>query len=307
MAKYNYKGVSLTTILDQNTNLGWYNPPKYSGLYYGTTTFANSKALATGYSVDGTDISSTARATHVTFNTAQAHVNIPTGCKTIRVIARGGGGGGGGGGGPANSRGGDDHAVRGQIGGSGGFGKIGYGSFNVVPGHNGIAIAVGGGGTGGGGAGGANVANGDVKAGDGGNGNTGGDSGVYYNSPAGWNYYGTGGGGGTGGTGGKAVDKDYGHGYSWSGAGTNGNTPFGITPQWVNGDPGLATAGANGSYEANYENSFMIGRGNGGGGGDGGYAYVNSSPWQYNAGSNVPGASGGNGIAGAVTVFWLYG
>jgi hypothetical protein len=308
MANYKFKGVSLSTILSQEPNWGFTNVPKYAGLGFSTSTFANSRVLPTGYSVDNADISNTARATHVKYNTNQAHINIPTGVNTIRVIARGGGGGGGGGGGPAIAREGDNHAVRGQTGGAGGTGTIGYGSFNVVAGHNAIAIQIGGGGNGGAGANGADVANGDVKAPDGKSGDPGGNSGVYYNSPAGFLVNGAGGAGGTGGTGGKAVGNQYGHDKSWSGAGSlsTGKTPFGVTPEWTNGDPGLATAGANGSSSSNHENNYANENGNVGGGGDGGYSYLNNGP-TWSDGANVPGAPGGNGNAGSVTVFWLYG
>jgi hypothetical protein len=90
MANYKFKGVSLSTILSQEPNWGFTNVPKYAGLGFSTTTFENSKALPTGYSVDNVDISNTARAS-ITVVDSTRNINIPSGVKSFRVIARGGG------------------------------------------------------------------------------------------------------------------------------------------------------------------------------------------------------------------------
>jgi hypothetical protein len=143
---YFYKGINLNQIY-RSGNIG---ATGYSGMPFsnGATTFAALQPNDFGYSLNGTPLSNTVQAntTGVLTSSPINPVSIPTGCKSINVIAVGGAGGAGGRGGNTsansyNSGGSSDGT--GGAGGTGGFGTYYYQNSILLGNEQTITVTVG--------------------------------------------------------------------------------------------------------------------------------------------------------------------
>jgi hypothetical protein len=149
MAYFTYNGVPLNTILAQgSTSLSH----KFSGLNVSPTNYNGMRPLATGFMIDGVDISNLSSAS-TSIYTSKTSISVPTGVKQVRIIALGGGGGGGGAGGDAEvdwsqSGVGSAYTIGGN-GTSGGYGKYLYATDTITSNKKIINIFVGNGGSGG--------------------------------------------------------------------------------------------------------------------------------------------------------------
>jgi hypothetical protein len=130
-SNYSYKDIPLNQIYDSSgistanqTYQGYIGFP----LPKSTTNFSYLRPIPFGYSGPSGDLYNlaTARNTGIIIDTS-LNCRIPTGCKSINVIAVGGGGGGGGGGGKASATSWDGNfsSAFGGKGGAGGYGKYG--------------------------------------------------------------------------------------------------------------------------------------------------------------------------------------
>jgi hypothetical protein len=282
MEGFKFKGIPLSTVIDTGTTTASGYTVDSTSLKYATTPFANSRPLPTGYLVNGVDLSNTARADNIAFNTTTSSQSVPTGAKSCRYILRGGGGGCGGGGGAAGNKDGPSWYTYGAHaqGGAQGDSIEGNVSINSTT----YKVTIGSGGSGGNGGGGSvsDKPNANYKAPNGKKGNSGGSTYITFasNTPVA-----AGGAGGNGGKGGIAPGNDSHSGYTMPG--TRKGSHYG------------ATVKGHTSWDTTYvENTglgaAMIANNTGGTGGN------------ISGKTAKSGSKGDSGSSGSAHIIWLY-
>jgi len=305
MSQYYYKGINLNQIVVNNGNTtpqsGYYNFPQSTFSYnYSIFRPSNFDYLYQNNQLANSSTTFTANYSNVYFSSSN-NVSIPSGCKSMNIIAVGGGGGGGGAGGGVSIQcgcNGKGNTANGGAGSPGGYGS--YFAGNVEVGNNtklNVIIGQGGGG-GGGGSGnsaksnfsGANFDCGNNQSTTGGTGGDGGAGTASYIQFSDGNIYAKADGGNGGGGGNGA------YGYA-----NNSTNSYGGNSNDSPGSPSNSQyAGGPNYYPQFYQTvnipfapSFTVENGVGGGGGNSG-------------GGGGSGGSGGGGWNGAMQIIWLY-